>query len=93
MIKERTSDQFVYFRHTQIKTSLQSLELGRGSCMKNPETEESERKYSVQSAMDLLATTFSRGPSRACPRGLLLLPSVLCPLTVYYLLSHTPFLV
>jgi hypothetical protein len=46
MIKERTSDLFVYFRHTQIKTSLQDLELSLGSHVKNPEREESKRKYS-----------------------------------------------
>lgn len=44
MIKKRTSDLFVYFRRTQIKTSLQSLELGLGSHVKNPEREESRRK-------------------------------------------------
>lgn len=31
---ERTLDLFVYFRHTQIKTSLGSLELGPSSHMK-----------------------------------------------------------
>lgn len=74
------------FRHTRA-TCLQSLELGLGSHVQNPEIEESKGKYSLQSEVILPTTTSSSslgGPSGAHPG--VLLSGVLYPLI--FCLTH-----